>query len=102
MHTLNKGNLKFFVDTLFNDTDFERKRVLAIGGGRGILSFYAGCRGAKEVICLEPDLDGGSIGMKEKFDKTKHVLSLNNNFLEPITFQAYHSNSEPFDVILLI
>ncbi len=53
----NKNNLKVFLNTLFKGIDFENKRVLDIGGGRGLLSLYAACKGAREVICLEPEPD---------------------------------------------
>jgi len=97
----NKNNLKFFLNTLFKGIDFENRRVLDIGGGRRLLSLYAASKGAREVICLEPELEGSIREVTNHFEKNKSMLNLDNVFLEPITFQAYHPGNEPFDVVLL-
>ncbi len=42
--------------------NFEKKRVLDIGGGLIVFSsFYAASRGASDVTCLEPEIDGTQI-----------------------------------------
>ena len=56
----NRGNLQFHLKTLFKSTALENRRVLDIGGGSGLHSFYAACMGAKEVVCLEPGNGGRS------------------------------------------
>jgi SAM-dependent methyltransferase len=47
-----------FFDNLFGGIDFRGRRVLDIGGGDGMYSFYAALSGAAEVVCLEPGTEG--------------------------------------------
>ncbi|HYX63737.1 MAG TPA: methyltransferase domain-containing protein, partial [Burkholderiales bacterium] len=46
------------LEDLFRDVVFAGRRVLDIGGGDGLYAFYAAIRGAREVVCLEPEADG--------------------------------------------
>ena len=93
--------LKFRLDFLFGEIDFSNKKVLDIGGGIGIHSFYSACMGAKIVICLEPELAGSSVGLKEKFNSINSEFDLNNIHFVSETFQEYKS-SDIFDIIILI
>jgi SAM-dependent methyltransferase len=97
----NKGNLHFALDSLFEKIDFEELSVLDVGGGSGLLSFYAACRGAKNVVCLEPEGEGSSVGTIEKFRKLSSLLNLKNVLLRSETLQAYEPGAETFDMILL-
>ena len=67
----NRGNLQFHLKTLFKDIALENRRVLDIGGGSGLHSFYAACMGAKEIVCLEPETEGSRFGMGAKFRKVR-------------------------------
>ena len=96
-----KGKLQFEMDTLFRGIDFTNKKVLDIGGGSGIYSFYAAVRGAMKVVCLEPEAEGSSRGIIDKFHKLKNLLECNNVELNPITLQAFEAEGEAFDIILL-
>ena len=51
------------LEDLFDGVDLSGKRMLDIGGGSGIYSFYAACAGAREVICLEPEAAGSMSGV---------------------------------------
>ena len=95
------GNVKFFLNTLLGDIDFKDKKVLDIGGGSGILTLYAGLKGAKRSICLEPESDGSHSGMSDQFNKMKELLGLDNVSTKPLTFQAFESEEKYFDIILL-
>lgn len=97
----NKGNLKFQLDTLFGGIDFKGKRVLDIGSGFGLYSFYLACKGAKEVVCLEPEADGSSLKIIERFHKLEKVLKCNNVSLERVRFQDFEPVCEPFDIVFL-
>ena len=97
----NQSRLRFHMDTLFAGIDLKNKKVLDIGGGAGLYSFYAAFRGAKKVVCLEPEADGSKSGVNEKFHKIKQHLECINVELLPIPLQALESEEETFDVILL-
>jgi len=97
----NRGRLQFKMETLFRGIDFTNKRVLDIGGGNGVHSLYAACRGAKKVVCLEPEADGSSSGVIEEFHRLNERLKRNNATIEPVTFQAFEPGGDTFDVILL-
>lgn len=73
-------------------------RVLDIGGGSGTYSFYMAAAGAREVICLEPELAGSSEGMIASFEETKRQLNLPNVHLVISTFQEYETD-QPFDIL---
>jgi len=93
-------NLKFYLNELFGHVDFKNKNVLDIGGGSGLLTFYAAVSGAVRVICLEPEFDGSSSGMNEKFNALKKTLLAENASLVKKTFQDFTSNDK-FDVVMM-
>ena len=97
----NRGNLQFHLKTLFKDIVLENRRVLDIGGGSGLHSFYAACMGAREVVCLEPETEGSRSGMEAKFRKLSGILEFNHVRFEPVTFQAFEPAGRQFDIILL-
>ncbi len=97
----NKDILMFVLDNLFQEFDFKDKNVLDIGGGSGLYSLYAAFKGAKKVVCIEPESEGSRSGVQEKFSKLQNILGLSNVTLIPITFQLYESENESFDLILL-
>ena len=97
----NRGNLQFHLKTLFKDIVLENGRVLDVGGGSGLHSFYAACMGAKEVVCLEPETEGSRSGMEAKFKKLSGILGQDQVWFEPVTFQVFEPAGKRFDVILL-
>ena len=97
----NRGNLRFHLRTLFRGIALENKRVLDIGGGSGLHSFYAACMGAKEVVCLEPETEGSRSGMEAKFKKLGGILGYDQVKFEPVTFQAFEPAGKQFDIIVL-
>ena len=97
----NRGNLQFHLKTLFKNIALENKRVLDIGGGSGLHSFYVACMGAKAVVCLEPETEGSRSGMGAKFRRLGGILGQDHVRFEPVTFQAFKSRGEQFDIILL-
>jgi len=96
-----KNRLKFQMDTLFKDIDLKNKRVLDIGGGAGLFSFYASCSGAKKVVCLEPEAEGSASGVTDKFLKLKEHFKRNDVVLKPLTLQTFETEGDTFDIILL-
>ncbi len=95
-------NLKYYLNYLFKRIDFKEKKVLDLGGGSGLLSFYAGCMGAKEVICIEPEEKGSTKNVLNIFSKFQEALSLGQIVrLEKSTFQKVSLRDKVFDIILL-
>ncbi len=97
----NRGNLQFHLKTLFKDIVLENRRVLDIGGGSGLHSFYTACMGAEEAVCLEPETEGSRSGMGAKFRKLNGMLGTDQVKFEPVTFQAFEPAEKQFDIILL-
>ena len=97
----NKGNLQFHLKTLFKGIALENKRMLDVGGGSGLHSFYAACMGAREVVCLEPETEGSRSGREAKFRKLGGLLGYDQVKFEPVTFQAFEPAGKQFDIILL-
>jgi len=99
-----KGNLKFYLNGLFKNVDLSQKEVLDIGGGKGLVSLYAAVKGAKKVVCLEPEEDGSRNGMISGYHELRNELpeSLPVELL-PLRLQDYlqQAGSEKYDVIIL-
>jgi SAM-dependent methyltransferase len=88
------------LEDLFRGIDFVDRRVLDVGGGDGITSFYAASRGASEVVCLEPEVAGSTEGVSGAFRTIQALFPSLPVQLLPHTIQAYEDASG-FDVILL-
>lgn len=98
----NKFNLRFLMESLFEGVPLQGKRVLDIGGGVGLCTFFAACSGAKEAICLEPEAAGASAGSRAGFNRLQARGLSNRIKLEPVAFEEYAMTVDrPFDVILL-
>lgn len=95
------GNHRFYANYLFDGIDFRGKTMLDIGGGDGMLSFYAACAGAAKVICLEPEVAGSSAGTDAAFQRTASFLGQENVQLLPRRLQDYDSGDGSFDILLL-
>lgn len=96
----NKRNLVFHLDSIFNGIDFTDKKFLDIGGGIGLHSFYAASKGAKEVLCLEPEAEGCQNRTSQKFRSLNRKLGYKNVRLENSTLQDY-TFQDKFDIISL-
>ena len=100
----NKANLKFHLDYLFHNIDIAGKDVLDVGGGKGLLTFYAATKGASSVICLEPESDGSTLGMNKEFNDIKFRVSSSMPVeLVPVTLQDYMITvkENQFDIVVM-
>jgi SAM-dependent methyltransferase len=84
----------------FRRVDLTNRRMLDIGGGNGIYSFYAAIMGAREVVCLEPEAAGSSRGVTQLFERIRGALPNLPVRLETRTVEQY-ADAEGFDVILM-
>lgn len=92
---------RYYMEHLFAGVDFEGKRMLDIGGGRGVFSYYAACMGAADVVCLEPQDAGSTDDMNRVFRETgEQLVGLDNVRLVMDTIQNYDPGDERFDIIL--
>ncbi|MBO9203060.1 MULTISPECIES: class I SAM-dependent methyltransferase [Niastella] len=100
----NKKNLQFKLDSLFKNVNLTNKNVLDVGGGSGLLSFYAAVKGAKKVVCLEPEFAGSTNGIIKKFyDLQKELPASLPVELNTHTLQDYfqEAGSEMYDVVIM-
>ncbi len=92
---------KYYFKHFFGEYNFHGKRMLDIGGGKGVLTFFAGANGASEVICLEPESAGSTSGASDVFDRVRTKCQLYECVLLPMTFQEYmQGNPGSFDIIV--
>ena len=102
-----KGNvgtprkLGFYLQRLFEGVRFEGARVLDIGAGNGVFSFWMAANGARSVTSIEPELEGSAGGMWGTFDHIKRQMGLDNVTLERTTLQNFEGGGRSFDVILM-
>jgi SAM-dependent methyltransferase len=97
----NKKNLSRYLHRFYGKDSLSSKKVLDIGGGTGLLSFWATCNGGA-AICLEPEFDGSSKDMTKKFDMLSKALSCSpeNPKIFSETFQKY-TTDQIFDLVIL-
>jgi len=96
--------LKNLINYTLGGYDLNGKRVLDIGGGTGLLTFWCAINGALS-ICLEPEMEGSSVGMTNGFNMLKRHLShlfknSNDAQLVETTFQDFNTDSK-FDLIII-
>lgn len=92
--------LKFYLKNLFGKVNLKGKNVLDIGAGAGVYSCYMAISGAREVIGLEPEIEGSRNDYISKFTILKNKLDLTNVSLREMTFQSFDGERK-FDTILL-
>jgi SAM-dependent methyltransferase len=96
-----RAALRRYCAWLFRDVPLAGSRVLDVGGGAGVFSFYAAAAGAREVVCLEPEGEGGSVGMNAQFDRLRQATDLHNVRLVHVTFQKFVPPAGRFDIVLV-
>ena len=88
--------MKRYLIWCFKNINFSNKKVLDVGGGNGIFSYYAKSKGAKTVINLEP-FSSGSTPLNDRDNNIcKDLQIINDNR----TIQNFKVD-EKFDIIIL-
>jgi SAM-dependent methyltransferase len=95
----NPGNLRYALEYLFEGVPLADRRVLDVGAGDGVYTFYAAAAGAKRVVALEPEAAGSTAGVAQRFERLADRLGIGSVELVPQTFQTF-SPHERFDVAL--
>lgn len=98
---IRKRAYKYYLEFLFQDVSFVGKSMLDIGGGSGKYSLYGACMGAKNVVLLEPELEGSANKPLDTFQRLSSKFSVNNISALPVSFQNFEPCNQTFDIILL-
>lgn len=97
----NTRNLKQFFFRIFGDISFSGKKILDVGSGDGLLSFFAVHEGATKAVCLEPEAAGSSAGSLDRFVTVRSALGYDDRVtLVPVTFQEFDPGEEKFDIVV--
>jgi SAM-dependent methyltransferase len=72
-----------------------------VGAGNGKYSLYAACKGAAEVVSLEPEEAGSRAGSRQLYENAAARLDLVNVRLLPERLQDFDWPDRAFDVLLL-
>ena len=87
-------NLLNHIEYIFSGYDFQDKRVLDIGGGCGLLSFWALLNGASHVVLLEPEFEGSTSGIISNIKSNSESLGISHCFDHYcLTIQDFLANS---------
>jgi 2-polyprenyl-3-methyl-5-hydroxy-6-metoxy-1,4-benzoquinol methylase len=86
---------------LYRDVDFTNARVLDIGGGIGLHSFFAIAKGAAYATLIEPEGDGGHNTMIATFNRYRQSLATSRAELIQTTLQNFTPPGSGFDVVLI-
>jgi SAM-dependent methyltransferase len=90
-----------YTNFIFDGIDFRHRNVLDIGGGAGLLSFYAAIMGADKVICIEPEAKGSEVNIRGVFGRLASSLGLSNVELCTNTFQDFDWTGATFDIVVM-
>jgi SAM-dependent methyltransferase len=97
----NVGNLRFYLEYLFDGVPLAGRRVLDVGAGDGVYSFYAAAAGAEHVTALEPESAGSTPDVTSRFARLGEAVGGSAVELRTETFQAFDPGDDRFDVLFL-
>jgi SAM-dependent methyltransferase len=97
----NVGNLRYYLEYLFEGVPLTGRRVLDVGAGDGVYSFYAAAAGAERVTALEPEDAGSTAGVTRRFSRLGEALGLSSVELRTETFQDFDPGQDRYDVLFL-
>lgn len=97
------GYDRYFADLIFDGVPLAGKRVLDVGGGTGIGSFWAVLAGgAESALVLEPSMDGSPTDVHRKFADMAEAAGTGDRVqLLPIVLEDLDPALGAFDVVLL-
>jgi SAM-dependent methyltransferase len=95
--------LRHHLEFTFRHVDVRGRKVLDVGCGGGVHSFYALLCGAKQAVGLEPGSMGSNAEASQSFQKLIEQADFDQSLFTrlPITFQEFQADNPSFDVILL-
>ncbi len=90
-----------YLERLFEGVPLEGRSLLDVGGGTGLISFYAALHGAR-VTCLDPIAEGGHEGMHSAFELLNDAVGeVAPVRLDRRPFQELDPGENTHDVLLL-
>jgi hypothetical protein len=95
------GNLRFYLELLFDGVPLEGRTALDVGAGDGIYSLFMACAGAERVVALEPEFEGSSPGVGQKLDRVGRDLGIDTIEVRREGLQEFDPGSDRFDVLFL-
>ena len=99
----NVSALRRRLNLLFGGIDLSGKSVLDVGGGTGLISFFAAASGATPVVCLEPGEAGSNPRMEAMFQAWRDGLGdVAKVQLLRSTFQEHaRATGSSYDVVVV-
>jgi 2-polyprenyl-3-methyl-5-hydroxy-6-metoxy-1,4-benzoquinol methylase len=95
-------SLQRYLEFFLGDVSFPGKNILDIGGGDGLFSLYAATQGARRVVCLEPEADGCTAGVRERLSGMAATTGVSGITLRSETLQEFMpSPGTRFDVVIM-
>jgi SAM-dependent methyltransferase len=94
------ARLVAYYDLVFDGVPLSSQRLLDVGGGSGVASFYAASRGAA-VTCLEPAGDGAAGNLPVILRRFQEAMPDADVRLDQRTLQQMRDDEGPFDIVLL-
>lgn len=97
------GRLKFYLkEYLFKGVEIAGRSLIDIGGGNGLLSYYAALNGAGTVVVMEPEMDGSSDGVIRGFYELHQAFGNPSNIsLTTDVLERFDRSGKQFDIILM-
>jgi hypothetical protein len=96
----NPGNLRFLLETTFEDIPFGGRSVLDVTTSKGTASFYAACAGAANVVSVDPEGAGPDSGTHDTFARLGELLPGSRVELRPEPLSELDPGAERFDVVI--
>lgn len=96
--------LDYTLGAHFRGLTLDNRTVFEIGAGPGFFSTWCVIHGATEVVAIEPEATGSSIGVRLEFEELQHAIKLNKKvFYLSMTLEEYLYKYKltSFDYILM-
>jgi hypothetical protein len=96
----NPGNLRYLLETTFEDIPFAGRSVLDVTTSKGTASYYAACAGAAKVVSVDPEGAGQQSSTHDTFARLAELLPGSRVELRPEALSDLDLGGEQFDVVI--